>query len=272
MVFNTWQPAFPLGEFIECFVHYKGYNPVHTVDRFLPDGDTHLVIDLTEYPKHIYDNETLTEKQTCRDAWFSGFRTKYITIPSGRDSEMFILYFRKGRAYPFTGQSLGAFADHVVDAGQALPAHIYELRARLQETPGTTQKFRLAEQFLLKQFGSRLDASPCVDYAIASMLRQPGTAALRDVTSHMGYSQKHFISLFRKHAGVTPKAFMRVMRFQQAIRHIAQHKDPRWTSVALESGYYDQAHFIHDFREFSGFTPTQYMALQSDYTNYVAVG
>lgn len=272
MVFATHIPGFPLGAFVERFVHYKGYNPVHSVDRFLPDGDTHLVIDLLDYPKFIYDNETLKEKQACKDAWFSGFRTQPITIPSGRDSEMFIIYFRKGRVYPFTGSPLSTFADHVVDAGQALPKLIYELRSRLQETFDTAAKFALAEQFLLRHFRSRFCVNSLVDHAVSAIARDPGAASIERIALQVGYSRKHLATLFSEHVGVSPKEYMQVMRFQQVINSLMKRKEVRWTSVAIECGYYDQAHFINDFRRFSGFTPTQYIAMNSDFTNYVAVG
>lgn len=272
MVFATHIPGFPLGEFVERFVHYKGYNPAHSIDRFLPDGDTHLVIDLLDYPKFIYDNETLTEKQACRDAWFSGFRTQPITIPSGRDSEMFIIYFRKGRAYPFTGSPLSTFADLVVDASQALPPVISEMRSRLQETTGSVSKFALAEQFLLQHFRSRFCVNPFVDHAVSAIARDPAATSIERIASQVGYSRKHLATLFGDHVGVSPKEYMQVMRFQQVISSLQKQKQVRWTTVAHECGYYDQAHFINDFRKFSGFTPTQYIARNSDFTNYVAVG
>jgi AraC-like DNA-binding protein len=272
MVFATHVPAFPLCEFIESFVHYQGYNPVHSIDRFLPDGDTHLVIDLLDFPKYIYDNETLTEKQACNEAWFSGFRTRPITIPSGRDSEMFIIYFRKGRSHPFTGRPLSAFADHVVDAGLALPKHIYELRLRLQETTGSAAKFALAEHFLLRYFRSRFTTNPFVDFAISAITSSPGSTTIEAIAAKAGYSRKHMAATFSRHVGVTPKAFMRVMRFQQVISTIAQQHSLKWTSVANECGYFDQAHFINDFKEFSGFTPSEYIMRNSDFNNYVAMG
>ena len=96
MVFEVHIPAYPLNQFIESFIYYRDYNPVHSVDRLLPDGNINVVIDLTDYPKYIYDNDTLKEIQACKNVWFSGIRNHYITIPSGKDSEMFIINFVKG--------------------------------------------------------------------------------------------------------------------------------------------------------------------------------
>ncbi|HMX79717.1 MAG TPA: helix-turn-helix transcriptional regulator, partial [Ferruginibacter sp.] len=86
------------------------------------------------------------------------------------------------------------------------------------------------------------------------------------------YSQKHLIKLFKDHVGITPKGFLKIIRFQKAVQEIEASKNIHWARLALESGYYDQAHFIHDFKEFSGFTPQEYTQKQYDYLNYIAVG
>lgn len=272
MTHQVYIPIFPLSNFIECFVYYKDYNPAHSIDRFLPDGNINLVIDLTDYPKYIYDNETLRELQACERVWFSGIRNKYITIPSGRDSEMFLIYFKKGKSYPFVNAPVSEFTDHVVDGEQVLSNEILTLRDRLLELPTLQHKFRFAEHFLLNLFRRKMEENPFVDYAVQQIVRNPDSAVIKTITNNVGYSQKHMIDIFRRHVGISPKAFLRVMRFQKAIREIEHNRQVNWTSIAYESGYYDQAHFINDFKIFSGFTPSQYLSMHSESINYVAVG
>ena len=88
----------------------------------------------------------------------------------------------------------------------------------------------------------------------------------------IGYSQKHFSDLFRKSVGVTPKAYLKIMRFQKALRTIDAAGDIDWATVAAECGFYDQSHFINDFKHFSGFTPEQYAKMCTNYPNYIPVG
>jgi AraC-like DNA-binding protein len=272
MVFRLHIPAYPLNMFIESFIYYRDYQPVHTVDRFLPDGQVNVVFDLTDYPKYIYDNNTLQEIQACRNVWFSGIRTTYITIPSGRDSEMFVINFHKGKAYPFMEMPMCELTDSVVDAELVLSPQILNLRELLLSTPEIARKFWVAEQYLMRHFGDRLVPNPFIDFAVNSILKLPDVVTVDEISRRVGYSQKHLISLFKEHVGITPKAFMRVMRFQKAIRDIEQCRQINWAQFATASGYYDQAHFINDFRSFSGFTPAQYVASKNDQLNYVPVG
>jgi AraC-like DNA-binding protein len=71
--------------------------------------------------------------------------------------------------------------------------------------------------------------------------------------------------------GISPKRYCRIRRFQQALTRTGRGRPVDWSQVALDCGYYDQAHFIHEFRSFSGLTPTGYQASQTAFQNDVKV-
>lgn len=272
MIFELHIPSFPLNQFIESFIYYRDYNPIHSVDRFLPDGNVNIVIDLTDYPKYIYDNETLKEIQACRNVWFSGIRNNYITIPSGRDSEMFVINFHKGKAYPFVQMPLNELTDSVVDGDLVLTNEIMELREMILEADLITQKFSTVENFLFKKFHNKLILNPFIEFAVNKIIEFPNQMSIEQISNKVGYSQKHLIKLFKDNVGITPKGFLKIIRFQKAINEIAVTKKADWTGIALESGYYDQAHFINDFKSFSGFTPKEYQLKHYEHLNYIPVG
>ena len=272
MIAEAYIPSYPLNLFVESLFYYKGYNPDHSMDRFLPDCNVYVVIDLTDYPKFIYDNHTLKEIQSCRNVWFSGIRTKYITIPSGRDSEMFIINFHKGKAYPFVEMPMHELTDFVVDGELVMSGEILNIRDQLLEPGSLREKFLYTEKYLTDVYRRKLLVNPFVEYAVNAIVKSPQETSMKDLAQKAGYSQKQLIKLFKDHVGTTPKAFLRIMRFQRAIREIESGGVVDWATLALDSGYYDQAHFIHDFTAFSGFTPNQFLTMESDFTNYIAVG
>lgn len=272
MTFERHIPCFPLNQFVESFVYYKDYFPAHSVDRYLPDGNVTVIIDLTDYPKFIYDNHTLKEIQACKNVWFSGIRNNCITIPSGRDSEMFIINFHKGKAYPFVEMPLNELTDYVVDGELVMTNEILNIREALLGLQSPAQKFIFVENYLLKIFGNKLQTNPFVDFAVTRILQMPHQATIENISQKVGYSQKHLIELFKKHVGLTPKSFLKVIRFQKVIAEIEHNQNINWTNIAYESGYFDQAHFINDFKNFSGYTPGQYLQLKSPFLNYIPVG
>lgn len=275
MILQIHKPAFPLNKFVENLVYYDGLSTAHNLDRFLPDGNTEILIDLTEHPQFIYDNETLKEVQACRYAWVSGVRTRPITIPSGHGSRMMIVAFKKGGGFPFYSFPMSTLADTVAEADLVFGKGIHDLREQLLAAKSVQRMFQLVESFLLCQAADAIHDSisaRCVRHALLTIIHRPTARCLYKLSEQIGYSQKHFIDLFKAQVGVSPKQYLKIMRFQKAIRAIERDELPRWSQIALECGYYDQAHFIHDFKLFSGFTPNEYVARKTSLPNYIPVG
>lgn len=274
MVFQVHIPSFPLNRFIERLFYYEGINATHTLDRFLPDGNAEIIIDLTEGTQFIYDNETLAEIQACRYFWASGVRTRPITIPSGNGSRMLVVAFKRGRAYPFYPMPVSELTDHVVSADLIFRKAILELREQLLAAESIDQMFLLAETFLFLCAKDRLSpkyTSRCMEYAVSRITSQPNRLVLQELSDQVGYSQKHFISLFKSQVGVSPKQYLKIMRFQQAVLEMESRRPVKWSQFAQQNGYYDQSHFINEFKYFSGFTPREYMQRKTDLLNYVPV-
>ena len=275
MIFEVYVPAFPLNYFIERFFYYEGLSPAHNKERFFPDGNTELIFDLTENPQYIYDNESLCEIQACRYFWVSGVRTRSITIPSGRGSRMLIVAFKKGKAYPFYPMPMSEIADQVVSADLIFGRNIIYLREQLLASESIEEMFLLFEKFLLRQFdGTSADEirTRCIEYTLLHIVNQPDDLSFQRLCDQIGYSQKHFIHLFKEKVGVSPKQYLKIMRFQKAILGIENGGTTHWSDFARENGYYDQPHFINEFKSFSGFTPNEYINRKTDLLNYVPVG
>jgi len=274
MILQVHIPTFPLNQFISALIYYDGFDPIHNMDRFLPDGNTEIIIDLTEKPQYIYDNETLEKIQICRHAWVSGVRTQPITIPSGKGSKMLIVAFKRGGGHPFYPFPMSELTDRVVGADLVFGRSFCELRERILYAPSVYCMFELVEKFLFQLGGDALHTdgtSKCVEYALANIVSQPSMKSFQELSNHIGYSQKHFIDLFKRQVGVAPKQYLKIMRFQKAILEIESNQQIHWHQIALESGFYDQAHFINDFKTFSGFTPSEYVKRKTDMLNYVPV-
>jgi AraC-like DNA-binding protein len=148
----------------------------------------------------------------------------------------------------------------------------HDLREQLLAADVPARMFRVVEKFLLHQAGAKIcedSSTRCIDYALSSIIHTPTLRRLDQLSHNIGYSQKHFIDLFRRQVGVTPKQYLRIMRFQKVLCEIERDGFIPWNRISLESGYYDQAHFIHDFKHFSGFTPNGYMKRKTTALNYI---
>ena len=132
-------------------------------------------------------------------------------------------------------------------------------------------KFHILEQFLMGVVANPLSHHPAVAFAMKEFQKDPGLMSSASMAERVGFSQRHFIQIFRNEVGITPKLFCRVERFQQVIRKVALQTSVDWADVALSCGYFDQSHFNHDFREFSGLSPTEYLELRTDHLSHVQI-
>lgn len=272
MIYQFHIPRAPLDQFVAGFVYFDDVSFEHNFDRFLPNGDTEILIDFHDTPQFIYDNSSLKEIQACHHVWASGLRTEPITIPAGNKSEMMVISFKKGKAAPFFPFPMEEIADSVVDADLVWGTDFGLLREQVLSTPDISERFRIVEDFLIREFQSQMAVNPCIAYAIGEMTSRPDAVSIARMNAQIGYSQKHFAEMFRRHVGVTPKAYLKIMRFQKAVTEIDRTSDPDWGQIALECGFYDQSHFINDFKHFSGFTPDHYTTIHTHYQNYIPVG
>jgi AraC-like DNA-binding protein len=272
MIYKRHVPVRPLNLFVEHLWFYDEYTSSHTKEKLLPDGTMELIIDLREHPKHTYEPRTLQVDREYRQAWLSGMHHDYIVIESSPGSMMGV-HFRPGGAWPFFGRPLSEFTDDVVELQDVLGSEASFLRERLLAAPTAELKFAILERFLLLRGGDRLYPDRAVHFAVEQMISMPMRLLIRDLAAKVGISQKHLINLFDQRVGMKPKQLDRVLRFQRVIQTLSttKPKEVDWVEVAMECGYYDQAHFIHDFQAFSGMTPTGYLAQQWEYSNYVIV-
>ncbi len=269
MILKIHIPAPPLNQFVENMVYHCGYNPLHSRERLLPDGSVDIVIDLTEIPKNVYENEDFNRNTAFRRGWISGFRREFISIDAGQNSEMLVIRFKSGGAYPFLQFPLQEITDQVVELDNIWGRKFFDLREQLHNIRSIPQRFARVEQFLHQRLGDICAPDPCIAYAVNAIRNTQTALSIKHLREQVGYSHKHFIHLFEKHTGTTPKYFSRIMKFQRILQRLETQQSIQWSQIALQCGYYDQAHFINEFRHFSGINPSAYLGEKGEYINYI---
>jgi AraC-like DNA-binding protein len=264
-------PRPPLSEFVRLLWLYDGYSQPHAKERALPTGQMQLIVNLLEDRSCMFDREDTGRERTFRGAIVSGAHSEYQVIPTAAQSYIMGACFQAGGAFPFLRMPASELCETTVSL-EALwgCADAAELRERLLAARTHQARFQILEQVLLTEL-LRQDAGPnaAVRFALGRFACAPQTASIGGVTERTGLSAKRFIQAFRDATGFTPKLFCRILRFQRALECIEESRNVEWTRVALDCGYFDQAHFIHDFRAFSGINPSTYLAHRTPHRNHV---
>lgn len=272
MQFFTHIPQPPLGNFVELFWFYDGYFAgSHKKERLMPDGSVELIINLKEDEARIYDREKLDKCERLPGALVCGPHSNCFVIDTDQQQSVIGIHFKPGGAFPFFKMPASELQNLHVALQDLWGYEASLLRQRLLEAQTPQMKFHVLEDCLQAQALRPLERHRAVDHALA-LLRNIHTApAITDLADHIGISSRRFIQLFSNEVGLTPKLFARVRRFQNVLLQLQNAREIDWADLAAGCGYFDQAHFIHDFKDFSGINPTTYLAQKTDHLNHVPI-
>jgi AraC-like DNA-binding protein len=243
-------PGKPLSDFVKLFWFWAGHPLPHVRERILPMGSVELVIKL---------NSSRTS-----DSGMTGPRSESFLIERSASDELLGVHFKPGGAFPFLGFPYSELHNNQITLAELWGERLaHRLLCLLNDAPTIELKFRTLERWLLGIANRPFQHHPAVTFAVDRFRNNPSLSRSAEVAETVGFSQRRFIELFRNEVGMTPKLFCRVERFQHVILAIGQKADVDWIDLALDHGYSDQSHFNHDFREFSGLRPTEYMGLRT---------
>jgi AraC-like DNA-binding protein len=131
-----------------------------------------------------------------------------------------------------------------------------ELAERLYEAPSWPARLALLEGFIARRVADAPPAPRAIEWSWQRLLATDGSVPVASLAEEVGWSRRHLAARFREHVGLPPKALARILRFERAAEHLRHGAE--LADAALDSGYYDQAHFNRDFKAFAGVTPTEY--------------
>jgi len=141
---------------------------------------------------------------------------------------------------------------------------IAELRDRLATAAGPQEMLMLLEDELMRRVGET-SGLRLVRHTSSVIAAATGAVAIGDLSVAAGVSSTHLAQRFKEVIGLTPKRLARTYRFAAAVRAIDPAGPVDWLELAGRAGYYDQAHFGHDFRAFTGLTPTRYLDVRRQF-------
>lgn len=269
MTYLSHRPNGALSPYIASLWLCEGHTQGHAKERVLPSGEMQLVINLEEDRLRVYDREDTDRCQSFPGALLTGARSEYAVIDTAQQAYILGVQFRPGGAFPFFRLPAGELWNTQAPLEALWASDAARVRCQLLEAATHQERFAILENRLLRELARGREPNGAVGFALRQFVAEPHATSIAAVTHESGLSAKRFIQVFRDEVGLTPKVFCRVRRFQQALGQIQQRGKVDWAGVAVDAGYFDQAHFIHDFRAFSGISPSAYVARQSPYQNHV---
>jgi AraC-like DNA-binding protein len=260
MRYSEIKPRFPLSRFVECFWTLEGDDRSQQPERILPDGCVELILNFgAEFSQHEDGKRSLQPTN-----FLVGQMTGPILISPTGAVELMGIRFHPGGTLPFLRVPLDEITDQVVGLGSLSSKLERDLLRAVSESPTLAQKTAAVEAFLTRCLTANNHDSRLMMLA-AKIVETGGLVSVDQLANDAGISSRQLERRFLSEVGLGPKLLGRIIRFQQVFRAVEQC-NAAWSAIAVECGYYDQAHLIRDFNQFAQQTPTVLFSHQSSLT------
>ena len=260
MLYQEFKPQPPLNRFVECFWTLESEVPSSHPERILPDGCVELILNFgARFSQHSGDAAALQPRN-----FLVGQMTGPIMISPGGPVQVLGIRFQPGGTVAFLRLPLHEITDQVVELGSLSSKFERELLRVASQSPSLVEKINAVERFMTRRVTS-YDPDSRLLMLAARIVDSGGTVSVDQLAGDAGLSSRQLERRFLREIGLGPKLLGRIIRFQQVFRAVEQGESA-WATLAVECGYYDQAHLIRDFKQFSQQTPAVLFSTQSALT------
>jgi AraC-like DNA-binding protein len=189
------------------------------------------------------------------------------TIPAIIESETEVgtigIEFKPFAVYKFLNFPLNEITNQVNNLQDVMGNAGYNLQQRLMEVATIEAKVRLVEDFLIHQFYSLRKHNPIAEYAVKRIILSNGLIRIDELSDKLGYTKRHVDRIFSEYIGIGPKEFSSIIRFQTFYKKF--HSSADFKAADFYDSYYDQSHFIKEFRKFTGYSPGGYLKKSNNF-------
>lgn len=269
----TRRPTAALAAHVETLWASERGPMLHPREFNLPTGRVDIVMPLLDGQaiRRFADSHDL-QGERFHGAVVHGAHDRACQRETQEASSVLGVHFKPGGAAAFFGGALPELRNRTVLLEDLWGLSARALRDELQDTPGPHARLLRLEAYLVARLAFAHRHDTVVSQAVASLARDPAAADIEALRRTSGMGPARFVARFEQQVGLTPKRFARVLRFHALVERIAQTPPDNWAAAAVEAGYADQSHLIHEFKRLTGFTPTAYRPLRPDHPTHMAVG
>lgn len=258
MIYKEYRPHLQLLPFIECYWSADAdMPPFRDQKALIPDGTIELMFNFGDDYMHLKNGV----KIPVNGSHIIGIRKQALWISQTQHQHIFSVRFKLGGAYPFVKIPVHLFAHGFYDIDELLPRDYKELEQLLFEAKDHDGRVLIADQFFIERL-KYVPAEQLFTIHCSRILFQNPIAKIQDAAHELHTSYKTLERRFAQVTGLSPSEILKIRRFNNAILAMYSGKFSSLTQIAYACGFYDQSHFIREFRQLAGYAPRTFLKKQ----------
>lgn len=260
-IFDIILPSAWLSPFVKQYWTLKIDSKMQVSERVIPTGNIQLIF-------HRADRMLLNNGILQPPSFLSGQSIHYSDVSPSGDLDMLVVVFHPYGARPFFKLPMEKIYEGHISIEDIEDTDLRELQDKVLNASDNHVAIGYIESFFFQRL---LDFDDYNYKRMTASLKEANNNTSIDVTSLAEtsfLSEKQFQRIFSEYVGMAPKKFLRVLRFQHALYLLQRNPGLSLTQLSYEGGFYDQSHLIREFKSFSGYTPTEYLAACTPYSDY----
>lgn len=263
MQYQEFQPAPALRSYVNCIWTLEDHKPMGQylpkIERILPDGQMEMIFHLGDR----FLQKDQDEERTQAGSFLYGQIHQYLDLIPSAHAKIIAIRFRPYGLFPFVPLSPKDFQQQQISLLDLFGKIGVELEERVNEALNTSSAIRIIEAFLLSQLVCFSKPDPLIVHVSEVIMCSGGVGDIKDILRSYKISPRHFQRKFLEVTGTKSKTLARITRLQRAIQLVKDQPFSSLTEIGLTAGYFDQAHFIRDFKDFAGQSPRQFFKQQN---------
>ncbi len=258
MDYQTHPPSEILSDFIKCYWTLSAPAEDHPErQKIVPDGCMEMIIHYGDLYKQFREDESSFVQPR---SFVFGQLTRPLEIAPTGITGIIAVRFHPDGFIPFSTMRVSAMENRAVSLTDLYGQEGAQLETAIISTTHPAERIAILETFLLKRLKDKSIIDALTASSVDVLLSLKGQLSVDQLATQQGTSRRQLERRFATTVGLSPKQLAKIIRLQHTLKNLEQKQFTNLASLAVEHGYFDQAHFIKDFKEFTGMTPKQFYA------------
>jgi AraC-like DNA-binding protein len=224
-------------------------------NTIVPDGSMKMIFHYGDHYKHYPKNGDAITLPRC---FVIGQLTRPYDVEPTGETGIFFVRFHPNGFLPFATIPIKEMENTAVPLEKLFGEEGQEIGQKILRANTTSERINFIETFLLNRLTDAETVDQIVKSTVETILTANGQLSIDELSRQTKINRRQLVRKFSSAIGLSPKQLSKTIRLQSTLKTLLTRKVTNLTDLAYEGDYYDQAHFIKDFKEFTGLTPKEF--------------